>query len=79
MPAPKVSVLMPTYNYGRFLGEAIESVLAQDFTDYELIIMDDCSADDSRAVAEHGPDVIRAFALRPIPGTLAWWPIGTGA
>jgi glycosyltransferase involved in cell wall biosynthesis len=42
---------MPTYNYGRFLGEAIESVLAQDFQDYELIIIDDCSADDSRQVA----------------------------
>ncbi len=51
MKPPKVSVLMPTYNYGRFLGEAIESVLAQDFQDYELIIIDDCSADDSREVA----------------------------
>jgi glycosyltransferase involved in cell wall biosynthesis len=52
MNPPKVSVLMPAFNYGRFLGEAIESVLAQDFTDYELIIMDDCSADESKAVAE---------------------------
>jgi len=53
MNPPKVSVLMPTFNYGRFLGEAITSVLAQDFKDYELIIIDDCSEDDSRAVAEH--------------------------
>ncbi|MGO8696725.1 MAG: glycosyltransferase family 2 protein [Limisphaerales bacterium] len=53
MSPPKVSVLMPTFNYGRFLGEAIESVLAQDFKDYELIIIDDCSGDDSQAVGKH--------------------------
>jgi hypothetical protein len=51
MKTPTVSVLMPTYNYGRFLGEAIESVLSQDFQDYEFIIVDDCSADNSREVA----------------------------
>ncbi len=51
MKTPKVSVLMPTYNYARFLGEAIESVLAQDFQDYEFIIIDDCSQDESREVA----------------------------
>jgi glycosyltransferase involved in cell wall biosynthesis len=48
---PKVSVLMPTYHYGRFLGEAIESVLAQEFQDYEFIIIDDCSTDNTREVA----------------------------
>ena len=51
MKTPKVSVLVPTFNYGRFLGEAVESVLAQDFQDFELIIIDDCSADDTREVA----------------------------
>jgi GT2 family glycosyltransferase len=67
MNPPKVSVLMPTFNYGRFLGEAIESVLAQDFTDYELIIIDDCSADDSRAVAESyaGRHPRYRFAVNP--------------
>jgi glycosyltransferase involved in cell wall biosynthesis len=67
MPAPKASVLMPTYNYGRFLGEAIESVLAQDFTDYELIIIDDCSADDSQAVGESyaGRHPRYRFAVNP--------------
>lgn len=48
--APKISVLIPTYNYARYLPEAIESVLAQDFPDYELVIVDDCSEDDSGAV-----------------------------
>jgi len=47
---PKVSVLIPTYRYGRFLPEAIESVLAQTFTDFELIVSDDASPDDSAAV-----------------------------
>jgi glycosyltransferase involved in cell wall biosynthesis len=46
----KFSVLLNNYNYGRFLGEAIDSVLGQTYTDFELIIVDDGSTDDSRAV-----------------------------
>jgi glycosyltransferase involved in cell wall biosynthesis len=42
---PKVSVLLPTYNYGEFLDDAIQSVLAQTFTDFELIITDNHSTD----------------------------------
>lgn len=45
--APKVSVLIPTYNYARYLDEAIESVLAQSFRDFELIIVDDQSKDNT--------------------------------
>jgi len=44
---PLVSICMPTYNYGRYIGEAIESVLQQDFDNYELIIVDDGSVDDT--------------------------------
>src|SRR5918993_3330345 len=47
---PKVSVLVPTYNYARYLGEAIESVLNQTFTDFELIIIDDQSKDETDQV-----------------------------
>ncbi|MGC8495198.1 MAG: glycosyltransferase family 2 protein, partial [Syntrophobacteraceae bacterium] len=36
--APKVSVLIPTYNYAAYLPEAIESVLSQSYTDFELLI-----------------------------------------
>jgi glycosyltransferase involved in cell wall biosynthesis len=48
----KVSVLMPSFNYARYLPSAIESVLAQSHHDLELIITDDCSTDGSREVAE---------------------------
>lgn len=44
---PRVSVLIPSYNLAPFIGEAIESVLAQTFTDWHLIIEDDGSTDDS--------------------------------
>jgi glycosyltransferase involved in cell wall biosynthesis len=47
---PKISVLIPTYNYARFLPEAIESVLAQDFADFELLICDDRSTDNTAEV-----------------------------
>jgi glycosyltransferase involved in cell wall biosynthesis len=50
MNPPKISVLIPTYNYGRFLAEAIESVLAQDFQDFELLVVDDCSTDNTTEV-----------------------------
>ncbi|MGA3007324.1 MAG: glycosyltransferase family 2 protein, partial [Opitutaceae bacterium] len=50
-----LSVLIPTFNYGRYLPEAIDSVLRQDFTDFEIFISDDASTDDSA-------DVIRRYA-----------------
>lgn len=51
MMAPKVSVCIDSFNYGRFLGQAIESVLGQSFQDFEIIISDDCSTDDSFEIA----------------------------
>lgn len=49
-PMPKISVLLNNYNYGCFVGEAIRSVLDQDFRDFELIAVDDGSSDDSRDI-----------------------------
>ena len=47
MNAPKVSVILTSFNREKYLGEAIESILAQEFGDYELILVDDGSEDDS--------------------------------
>jgi glycosyltransferase involved in cell wall biosynthesis len=50
--APRVSVIMAVYNEQRFLAEAVESVLAQSFGDFELIVSDDGSTDDTAALAD---------------------------
>lgn len=47
---PRVSVVIPVYNGERFVGEAIQSVLAQDFTDLECIVVDDGSTDGTPAI-----------------------------
>ena len=45
-----VSVITPTYNCGKFISETIESVKAQSYTDWEMIIVDDCSTDNTAEV-----------------------------
>ena len=47
MNIPKVTVILTSFNHAKYIGEAIESVLAQTFTDFELIIWDDASEDNS--------------------------------
>lgn len=49
---PIVSVIMPVYNASKFIGEAIESVLAQTCKNWELIIIDDASSDNSSQIIE---------------------------
>jgi len=49
MSGPLISVVMANYNGGSYLPLAVESILAQSCGDFELIIIDDCSTDDSRA------------------------------
>ena len=53
---PKVSICIPNYNYGNYIGDAIQSVLDQSFTDFELIIVDNCSTDDSENVIQKFTD-----------------------
>ncbi len=50
--APKVSVILPAYNSARFIRPAIESILAQTFTDFEFIIIDDYSKDNTWELIE---------------------------
>jgi glycosyltransferase involved in cell wall biosynthesis len=47
-----VSVIIPNYNHGRFLSERIESILNQSFTEFECIVLDDASTDNSKAIIE---------------------------
>lgn len=55
MSQPLVSVIIPCYNHGRYLGEALESVLAQTWTNVEVVVVDDGSDDDTAAVASRYP------------------------
>lgn len=50
-----ISVLMPTYNVEKFVSEAVESILGQTWTNFELIIVDDCSTD-------HTYDILKKYA-----------------
>jgi GT2 family glycosyltransferase len=51
-PDPLVSVIIPTHNYAQYLPEALESVRAQSFTDWECIVVDDGSTDETAGVLE---------------------------
>jgi glycosyltransferase involved in cell wall biosynthesis/cytochrome c-type biogenesis protein CcmH/NrfG len=64
--APLVSVIIPCYNFEQYLGECIDSVIAQTYLNLEAIIVDDGSIDNSNAVARElvakYPDTIRHYA-----------------
>lgn len=49
----KISIIVPIYNAGRFLGRCIESVINQKYSDWQLILIDDGSKDDSWPVCQH--------------------------
>jgi glycosyltransferase involved in cell wall biosynthesis len=55
---PKVSVVIPNYNHARFLRQRVDSVLAQTYQDFELILLDDCSTDESQSI-------LREYAANP--------------
>jgi len=55
---PKVSVVVPNYNHARYLRRRIDSILAQTYSDFELILLDDCSTDHSR-------EILTSYAANP--------------
>ena len=48
---PKVTIVLPTYNGSKYLRESVESVIDQTYKDWELVIVDDCSSDDTLKIA----------------------------
>ncbi len=64
-PVPTVSVVIATYNYGHFLSRAIDSVMAQTFTDFDVIVVDDGSTDNTSEVVRPYQDCSR-FTYHPI-------------
>lgn len=57
---PLVSIVIPNYNYGRFLREAIDSALSQTYSRIEVVVVDDGSTDDS-------PEIIASYGDRVVP------------
>lgn len=65
MTPPEIAILMPVHDAGKFLRECLDSILAQSFTDFELIACDDASGDDSAAIlAEYAARDGRVKVLR---------------
>lgn len=57
----RVSIVIPSYNYGRFIARAVDSALAQDGVDVDVVVVDDGSSDDSLEVLAAYGDRIRVF------------------
>lgn len=71
MTRPRVSVVMPVYNAARFVAAAVESVLAQTFSDFEFIVIDDDSTDESLSVVRRCRDPRLHIVSRPHQGVVA--------
>jgi glycosyltransferase involved in cell wall biosynthesis len=52
MRMPKISVIVPVYNSGKYLGRCIDSIIAQKFYEFECILIDDCSFDNSLEICK---------------------------
>ncbi|MFJ7315182.1 glycoside hydrolase family 99-like domain-containing protein [Pseudomonas sp. NPDC098747] len=81
---PKVSVIVPNFNHERFLRRRLDSIYGQTYRNIEVILMDDCSTDQSRAVlseyAEKFPDVtIKLFNETNSGGVFRQWAKGIKA
>src|SRR5215475_1380037 len=67
----KVSIVLPNYNYARYLHERMTTLLAQTMADYELIVVDDGCTDNSRAVLQ------KYFEDRRVRGY--WYDVNSGS
>ena len=68
--APRITVVVPVYNAERYLGQTLDSVLAQTYSDYEIVIVNDGSTDGSlevaRRYAARWPERIKVIAPHPL-------------
>ena len=71
MSSPRVTLAIAAYNGERYLAEAIESCLAQDHPDFELLIVDDASTDSTPDGDRRATRPTRASASSPMPRTAA--------
>lgn len=61
----QVTVILPVYNGANYLAQSIQSVLAQDFDDFELHVLDDCSEDESARIAQSTGDSRVCYSRNP--------------
>ena len=76
---PKVTVVTPNYNHARYLPQRLDSILAQTYQDFELIILDNASTDNSREVIESyakDPRVKAIFNAKNNGSTFKQWKLG---
>lgn len=66
-PSQKVSVIVPNYNYARFLDQRLDSILAQTYPIHELILLDDASSDNSVALLQERAAKITQFPVKVVP------------
>ncbi|MGC8559491.1 MAG: glycosyltransferase family 2 protein [Phycisphaerae bacterium] len=63
-PSPQISVLMPAYNAQQYLRPTVESILNQIFADFEFIIIDDGSTDDTSGIITGHADPLMKYQFR---------------
>ena len=71
---PRVSICIPTYNSARYLGAAVESALAQEYDDYEVVVCDNASTDGTQDLLSRYDDPrLRNVRYEELVGQAANW------
>jgi len=65
---PRVSIIIPCYNYANFIIDCVASCVSQDFNDIEIIVVDDCSTDDSAMAVQSGDERIKVLSTEKNSG-----------